>query len=394
MWTLLLVTVLAAAPPEVEVQIFGGDAIRGSIVELNDEKVTLQTAAGQVSLEIDKLAAISPKGNGPAAQQPAVWVELVDGSLLVGQQYAVKDGQARLTTPEGTLELPTRDVLSVRLQAQTEATAPQWTRITEGNIDADLIVIRGDRSLDYHKGVLHDVAEQTVEFALEDEVLPVKRSKVYGLIYRHPEGRQLPEARCRLTDVAGSQWLVRSIVLEKDKLRWTTPAGLTASRLLASVARIDFSEGKIVFLSDLKPESVTWTPFFGAGQTLPALAEFYAPRQDRALGPKPLKLGGKQYAKGLALHSRTEMVFRLPRRFRRFVATVGIDDGVRPRGNVRLVIRGDDRVLLEKTIAGTDPPQPVDLDLSGVRRLAILVDFGEDLDVADHLDLCEARVIK
>ena len=394
MWTLLLATVLGAAPETVEVQTVGGDAISGSLVELNDQKVTLQTAAGQVSLEIDKVAAVSPKGNGPPAQQAAVWVKLVDGSLLVGQDYAVADGQARLTTPEGTIEVPARDVVSVRLQAQTEATAAQWTRIIEGKIDADLIVVRSDQSLDYHKGVLHNVTGQTVEFALDGEILPVKRPKVYGLIYRHPAGRQLPEAHCRLTDAAGSQWLVRSIVLEKEKLRWTTPTGLTATRVLASVTRVDFSEGKIVFLSDLKPESVTWTPFFGTNGKLPALAEFYAPRRDRALGAKPLKLGGKQYAKGLALHSRTEMVFRLPGRFRRLVAIAGIDEGVRPRGNVRLVIRGDDRVLLEKTVAGTDPPLPVDLDLSGVRRLAILVDFGEDLDVADHLDLCEARVIK
>ena len=106
MWTLLLATVLGAAPPPVEVQTVSGDAISGSLVELNDQKVTLQTAAGQVSLEIDKLAGISPKGAGPPAQQPAVWVELVDGSLLVGQDYAVGEGRARLTTPEGTLELP------------------------------------------------------------------------------------------------------------------------------------------------------------------------------------------------------------------------------------------------------------------------------------------------
>ena len=88
------------------------------------------------------------------------------------------------------------------------------------------------------------------------------------------------------------------------------------------------------------------------------------------------------------------MVYRLPGRFGRFKAIVGIDDSVRPNGNVRLVISGDDRVLLEATIDGSDEPKPVDLDISGVRRLRILVDFGQRLDVADHLDLCEARIVK
>jgi hypothetical protein len=203
----------------------------------------------------------------------------------------------------------------------------------------------------------------------------------------------LPEAVCRVADVTGSQWSVRSIALSSD-LEWTTPAGLTVVRPLATVTQIDFSRGKVVFLSDLKPESITFTPWFGGNEDAPLLTEFYAPREDKHLGSGLLQLGGRQYGKGLWMHSRSRVVYRLPGRFRRLKAVVGIDDRVRPRGHVRLVIRGDDRVLLETTAAGTDPPRPVDLDVSGVRRITLLVDFGDQLDVADHLDLCEARIIK
>ncbi len=394
MWTLLLAGVLGAALPEVEVQTLGGETLRGPIVKLDDQSLTLQASGGEVSLEIDKLLAMSPKEQAGAGPQPIVWVELVDGSRLVGQGYTAKDGRCRLVTPAGTLEMSRADVLSVRLQGQTEAISPQWSAILERKIDADFIVVRKDQSLDFHKGVLHDLTSEVVEFELDGELLPVKRAKVFGLIYRHREGRQLPAARCALTDVSGAKWLVHSLALEGEQLRWTTPAGLAVLRPVASVVRVDFSEGKVVFLSDLKPESVAWTPFFGTAEKLPAVAEFFAPRQDRALDPRPLKLGDKQYTKGLAVHSRTQLVYRLPSRFRRFVATVGIDDAVRPRGNVQLVIRGDDRVLLDEKITGSDPPKELDLDVVGVRRLSILVDFGEDLDVADHLDLCEARVIK
>ncbi|MHC4177906.1 MAG: NPCBM/NEW2 domain-containing protein, partial [Planctomycetota bacterium] len=160
------------------------------------------------------------------------------------------------------------------------------------------------------------------------------------------------------------------------------------------VRQIDFSRGKIVFLSDLEPESVTYTPYFGTGKALPLLTKFYALRKDKNLQSGPLQLAEKTYKKGLALHSRTRVVYRLPGRFSRFQAVAGIDNAVRPRGNVRLVIHGDDRVLLEATVTGADPPQPIDLDISGVRRITILADFGEEMDVADHLDLCEARILK
>lgn len=394
MWTLLLAVVVGAAPPEVEVQTLSGETLRGSIVKLDDQAVTIQAAGGPVSLEIDKLMALAPKDRPKTDSKPSVWVELVDGSQLVGRKYTVKDGRARLATSDGAIEVPTADVFTVRLQQQTDAIAPQWSEILEDTIAADLLVVRKGDSLDYHEGVLHDVSDQTVKFELDGDILPVKRAKVYGLIYRHPKGRQLPAARCVLTDAAGARWFVRSLALEGENIRWTTPTGLKASQPLRTIVRVDFSEGKVVFLSDLKPESVAWTPFFGTAEKFPALARFFAPRQDRALDPNPLKLNGKTYRKGVAIHSRTELVYRLPGRFRRFVATVGIDDAVRPQGNVQLIIRGDDRVLLDDKVTGADRAKPIELDVTGVRRLTILVDFGENLDLGDHLDLCEARVIK
>ena len=51
-------------------------------------------------------------------------------------------------------------------------------------------------------------------------------------------------------------------------------------------------------------------------------------------------------------------------------------------------------MLWEYTIDGDQPPVPVDLDVEGIRRLRILVDYGDDGDVADRLYLCEARVTK
>ena len=124
------------------------------------------------------------------------------------------------------------------------------------------------------------------------------------------------------------------------------------------------------------------------------MAQFYAPRCDRSFDGGPLQLGGTQYRKGLALHGRTEFVYRLPHRFSRFRAVAGIDDAVRPGGRVRLVVRGDGRELLDAAVAGSDPPRPVDLDLTGIRRLTIVVDFGESLSTGDYLLLCNARLSK
>jgi hypothetical protein len=49
---------------------------------------------------------------------------------------------------------------------------------------------------------------------------------------------------------------------------------------------------------------------------------------------------------------------------------------------------------METTLAGTDAPQPLSIDLSGVRRLTIEVDFGEAGDTGDHVNLCDVRIIQ
>jgi len=396
MWTIFLVSLLAAAPPMVEVQALGGEPLSGALVEVGAKQIAVETAKGRVTLAIDKLISVSPKAApAEAGPSPSVWLELIDGSSVVGTEYSARQGLARVALSGGrVLEIPTQNINWVRLQAQIEPLAAEWSRIVESPVDGDVLVARKGESIDFHKGVLRDVTDAVVSFDLDGELLPVKRPKVYGLVYFHRRAADLPEAACRITDATGAVWAARSISLAADVLQWTTPTGLAVTRPLAEVTRIDFSQGKIVYLADLKPESSSWTPYFATGKQMSARQEFFAPRTDRSLSSGPMELNGRPHFKGLALHSRTHLVYRLPGRFQRFKALVGIDDRVRPNGNVRLVIQGDDRVLLETTVAGTEAAKPVDLDLTGVRRLSLLVDFGENLDVADHLDLAEARIVK
>ncbi len=325
---------------------------------------------------------------------PGVVVELTDGSIILGRQYLVRQSRAKITLSEGrVLETPADIVRTVQLQQPSGGSAAEWTRLVNMNVNSDLLVVRKDESLDYHQGVLHDVTGDVVRFEFDGEVLPVKRSKVYGFAYHHGAEAKRPPATCRITDVAGSQWMVRALSAA-EKLQWTTPAGLSIAQAADQIVQIDFSGGKIVYLSDLKPEMARWTPYFSAGKPLAAVEQFYAPRDDRNFDGEPLHLAGTQYRKGLALHSRTEIIYRLSGPFSRFRAVAGIDDAVRPSGKARLVVRGDDKVLLDVAIAGTEAPRNVDLDLRGVRRLTIVVDFADNLSSGDYLLLCNARLSK
>ncbi|MFP6670385.1 MAG: NPCBM/NEW2 domain-containing protein, partial [Pirellulaceae bacterium] len=145
---------------------------------------------------------------------------------------------------------------------------------------------------------------------------------------------------------------------------------------------------------DLEPETIKWTPYIFTGQVNERLTRLYRPRRDRTLSGKTLVLANQSFPKGLAIHSRTEMTYRLTDEFQVFQSLVGIDPALGENGDVDLVVMGNGKQLFRKTITGRDEAMELKIDVRGVSRLTILVDFGEQLDIGDHLLLCNARLIK
>ena len=108
-----------------------------------------------------------------------------------------------------------------------------------------------------------------------------------------------------------------------------------------------------------------------------------------------LRLRGREFARGLCIHSRSELQWELKKQFSAMDCVVGVDDEVAFNGShaVLLKIMGDDNVLFEKLIATSDDPLPLRLALDGVSKLTILVDFGDGSSVCDWLDIAEARLV-
>ena len=84
----------------------------------------------------------------------------------------------------------------------------------------------------------------------------------------------------------------------------------------------------------------------------------------------------------------------MPRGYGRLLAVAGIEPSTAASGNVKLSIYGDNRLLWEHPVAGGDAPLAIDLDVKEVRRLKLVVDYGENLDTGDWLNLCNARIVK
>ena len=399
------------AADEVSVKPLNGEAVRGTLVALSEKNVEVQTPMGRVVWEAAAIQSLKPaaaEGDVPAEKTPnPLSVLLIDESVLPGKEFKLEATNAGIELAIGeVLQLPAQLVRGVKFRKQDEALQRQWDQIAESDASGDRLVVRRSSGegadaantavvLDQLEGIVHGVTARAVAFEFDGDKLQVPLEKVEGILFRHRPSGNMPEPVCRLRDSAGGEWQAKEIQLTDGQLTILTVAGARSRIPWQQVVEIDFTSGNVTYLSDLKAESVDWRPYLATTVTPPALAKWFSMRHDKAIDGSVLTLGGQSFEKGLCVHSRTLITYRLTKDYRHLQAVVGIDERFRGPGNLKLVITGDSRTLLERDVRGSDPPFEMDLDISSVRRLKVLVDFGEDRsDAGDHLLLGNARLTK
>ena len=410
---LLLVTAGIAWGIDVTVEPLAGERLEGELKTLTQDKVVLAAAAGEQSLPIKDVQSIqfAPE---PASDKPAVWLELLDGSQLVGQSYQAAEGRAQLELlGGGTVQMPTRSIRWIRFAEQEGELAQQWQEIIKGTPESDLLVIRKtstrtieqpgqeprsvtESALDELDGIVLEVGPMMAKFEYSGEVIDVKREKIEGIVYFHPVKRELPAAACRVVDAAGSSLSVRSFELAGDRLQMVSPAGVSLSLPLSQVLQIDFSSGNVKYLSDLTEEAALGEASFQPRNMTATFKQLKAPRKNHPFGGEALSVGGKKITRGLALSGRTRLSYRVPEEMTQFRAEAGLDDLAGPAAHLTLVILVDNREVYRQEFSAEEErkARPIEIDLTGGSRLTIVVEDGPGLDIADQLDLANARFTK
>jgi len=386
-----LAAVGAAGPPPVsppvELTTLTGRRVAGTLVELSPDHVSMSERGKEVRVplaEVLDLRTIRPKpAVPPDPRRPEL--TLTDGSRFYWSTLQVGDRQVSVESPQlGKFAVPLTAVSSIRLASLDRQVGDAWKDLSAREVNQDMLVIAKGNVLDHLDGTVGTIDANTIHFVLDGEERTAKREKLFGIVYarRTAEGSK---PVCELSTTGGDLLKLQNIVWSDGQLKIGLLGGAQLSVPAEQVLSLDFSSGKVRFLSQLEPREVKYTPFFD---------QVWTYCRDRPRDGGSLRLGNKEYARGLWIHSRTFLKYRLSGDYRRFQAVMGIDQAVAPLGNVHVVISGDGKTLLESDVRGPDPPQNLDLDVAGVRDLEILVDFGGDLDIADHLDLADAKVIK
>ena len=385
---LLAVAAIAATP--VEVSTLSGETLKGELEQISAMSVQLRGEKGPVKISLAEVLGVrftqDASGQPPVKAGPSQIV-LMDGSRFTCDKVTADRDLLVESSVLGSVRVPLQAVSSIRLMPAETALKDVWNGLQKRALKSDLLVIRKKSGLDHLDGFIGTIDEKTVKILLDGDEIPLKRDRVYGVVFSN---RTAPRtaAVCRAVLAGGGAVQLKRISWDGNELKASLAAGGDVKLSLDKIRSLDFSAGKVVFLADIEPRDVKYTPYFD---------HVFKYRRNRNDDGRPLRLGKKVYARGLWIHSKTKLVYRLGQDYRRFRAVMGIDYEVAKRGNgnVHVVIKGDNKTLLEADVTAADKPRDLNLNVSGVRDLEILVDFGSDsIDIADHLDLADARVLK
>jgi hypothetical protein len=249
------------------------------------------------------------------------------------------------------------------------------------------VVLGREQGASLVAGSAHGISGGKLGFTYEGERRAINQSRVAGIVFADQPNRRSGASPYQVMHLASGDRLAgKWTAIAENSLEMSASwnAALTLPR--EAVDKIEFRNGKVTFLSDLEPVSVEEIPYFGRA---------FTHRRDQALAGGPLKLKGKAYAKGLAVHSRSVLVYGVDGQYASSKAIVGFDESAAGRGRVAVQVLGDGRELLaEPDLRASGEPLTLDVPISGVKELSLVVDFGEAEDTGDRVIWADARVFR
>ena len=383
-----------AEPVELRVQSIDGRSWTGRLTDWTFERgLRLVTADGSVDLSRDDLLGIRPARESapPDRVTNRAAVHLAGSGLLFGELVAYDVDKARVVTERfGDLTVKPELIATARWKVGDPQTAEQargaleQARSRTARNEDTLVVVRGAR-VSTIPGILESLDANGARLRYRGEMQLVPRDRLFGFV---PAAGTLAATSgpllVKLSD--GTAVSGRLSDANAESIELHTDLGLTLLLSWREIAEVRIRNERIVYLSDLEPTAARFTPLLNVQ---------WPWRRDRSVSNGELRLNGQNFPRGLGVHARTELVYAIGRRYATFAATIGIDDHVRPRGNVEFRVLGDGRELYGSgALTGRNAPRVIEIPLADVSELTLIVDFGEELDVGDHADWAAARLIR
>ncbi len=316
------------------------------------------------------------------APQAGIVLELVGGGRIAGASVEMKGESLAIKLPGDNapeVQIPLSAIAAVRFSPAAKQPAFD-DALASPSPDTDQILALADGQLQPLKGLLSNITADAVEFDFEGKSQKLEKVKVFGIVLAKSAAPPRYH-RFMLTD--GGVLPAKSLKFANGVFeigRGDAWAKVPADR----VQRVEFMSDRLQFLSDLEPIRV---------QEKPLLMLPKPWQKDRSIRGGVIKLGGVEYSKGIGCQPRSAITFKLPSGAQSFLAVIGLDASTKGKGACIFQVMADGRSLYQQAVSGKEAPREIALELDGASELTLIVEAGEELDLSDHADWADARIL-
>lgn len=312
---------------------------------------------------------------------------LVDEGLLIGDVARADDDSVTLdSTILGNVKLPLERLRGALFRVPWNASA------RDRRCDAILSNPPGNDRLwlangDELSGTLRRLDRQEFEMASQLGDLKVPRSNLTALAF----DPALADRRSVANSVEiglsdGSRFVVSQILIDARTAQLQRAGEESRTVPRDAIVWISANGPHVKYLTQLDPGNYRHVPYLDTERPY---------QVDRNLARGQLRVAGRLSTRGLGMPSASSLTWSVPTGFRRFAASVGIDDETQGGGSVVFRVFLDGReAYASPVVRGHDSLLDLAVELGTARTLTLIVDYAEQGDVLDHADWLEARLEK
>jgi len=315
-------------------------------------------------------------------------VVTADAALLAADVFAAdKETISADSLCFGELRLPLKSLAGVvfDLPADHQQRDRLLDRVARAKGTSDRVVLHNGDEI---TGLLLGLEDDTVKLQTDAGPIDVGTERIAALILNPALRQETPrqDIRAWAGFADGSLLPAEQLVLGEKSLKLTTGGGQTWATSADQLVYLMPLGDRVTYLSDLQPAAYRHVPYLNLS---------WPYRRDRNVTGGRLRSGGRLSPKGLGMHSAARLTYLLDGQYKRFQAEVGIDDSTAGSGSVKVRVYVDGaKKYSSETIRGGMAPVPISVDISGTKRLDLIVDFADRADEQDRADWLNARLVR
>jgi len=390
-----------AAAQQVRVAPMQGEGFEGRWLEGTPDRLVFQAADGPRTLparELQQIRVTGGKGTDGASSrgnEAAGILQLADGTQLVVRTLEWKDRQGQWTSPVDAGTLPTDAIAWWLLRKPDAAQRESWDRMLSQKADGDqLVVVRGDGSVDQVVGTILGVSADQVEFEFEGQTIQAPKERLLGVVWFRKESPEVSPG-VAIESVDGSRWNATQWKWDRSDgdagtLTLQTSSGISHRLRYDQLATIDFGTSNITWLADIPALQSSIQPRLGFDTTRGAGAAATA-----AWSPLwTSRLPDPTNSRDLLFLNDGYYETRVPTGCDRFLVTIVRPSAEGLRAELSVELWQEDQQVAQQTIGPDQSELPLEAAVTPGKKLQLRVRTQGPIQAGNAILWSQARFLR